>query len=352
MSAIPCSRCGQFHSADAGFCPVTGEALESRTRSRRARSAWWIALASGVGIVLLGLGLLWLEGRGGTLLAWLPPANPTRQVLADSPSAASPIPAASPPTEATSTPTLPPPSAVLPPTSTLIHVEAAAGPWPACTGAPLSRLRAGDRAYLSYDPPIPSRVRVQAGTHAAISGQIDPGDAVEILEGPVCVGGQVWWKVRAPRAGLTGWTAEGDAAAYWLVPIASSPMNPAPRIFDFLACLQSCNPDGSNATRAVPERTTTIHARWNYENIPPGARYVRSWTMGGREWVKYDCIWPGPERGADSVTLTEPQGLHSGTWEVTIAVNGLVLLREQVVVEGNWTYWSPAGEFAACYGKR
>jgi hypothetical protein len=73
--------------------------------------------------------------------------------------------------------------------------------------------------------------------------------------------------------------------------------------------------------------------------------------MNGNEWVRYDCAWPGPEVGIDDISLLEPDGLHSGTWEVTISINGNVLLREQVVVEGNWSYWSPAGVFNTCYGK-
>ena len=74
--------------------------------------------------------------------------------------------------------------------------------------------------------------------------------------------------------------------------------------------------------------------------------------MNGLEWVKYDCTWPGPESGVDELSLTEPGGLHSGVWEVTIIVDDVVILREQIMVEGTWTYWEPAGTFNSCYGKR
>jgi hypothetical protein len=74
--------------------------------------------------------------------------------------------------------------------------------------------------------------------------------------------------------------------------------------------------------------------------------------MQGNEWVRYDCTWPGPINGTDTITLTEPDGLHSGSWEVTITVNEVVILREQIEVLGNWTYWSPAGTFFTCYGKK
>lgn len=72
--------------------------------------------------------------------------------------------------------------------------------------------------------------------------------------------------------------------------------------------------------------------------------------MDGREWIKYDCIWTGNESGRDTLALTEPKGLHSGTWEVTISINGDVVLREQIFISGNWNYWDPAGTLHTCYG--
>jgi serine/threonine protein kinase len=127
--------------------------------------------------------------------------------------------------------------------------------------------------------------------------------------------------------------------------------SPAPaRIHSFLSCAQPCTENGSNATRTFPAGAIRLYAQWKYENIPSGAHYVREWAMNGQTWIKYDCTWPGPASGIDEVTLKEPGGLHSGTWEVTIAVDGNVLLRERVMVEGNSTYWSPAGTFNSCYG--
>lgn len=123
---------------------------------------------------------------------------------------------------------------------------------------------------------------------------------------------------------------------------------PAPKIYNFSACLNPCT--GSNATRNFPEKTKKIYALWNYENIPIGSHYVRAWNMDGREWVRYDCIWYGPETGVSTVELKEPDGLHSGTWEVTISVDDKVLLREQIIVEGNWDYWYPAGIIDKCFG--
>jgi hypothetical protein len=123
---------------------------------------------------------------------------------------------------------------------------------------------------------------------------------------------------------------------------------PAPRIYNFNACKESCN--GSNPATTFPSAITKIYLRWDYENIPYGASYIRKWTMDGREWIKYDCTWTGSENGQESVKLTEPKGLHSGTWELTIIVDGDVLLNEQISVSGNWDYWDPAGTLNSCYG--
>lgn len=147
----------------------------------------------------------------------------------------------------------------------------------------------------------------------------------------------------APNRHLTNPTTWGNL---YLVKTASFAT-----IFNFLACMQPCLEDGSNTTRNFPEKTIKVYAQWAYKNIPIGAHYVRSWTMNGQEWVRYDCSWPGPENGTDRVTLSEPKGLHSGIWEVTISVDRVVLLQEQITVQGNWTYWDPAGYFDTCYGQ-
>jgi len=216
----------------------------------------------------------------------------------------------------------------------------------------------GDTAYVSFDPPDPNRVRENPGTGQRVLGLIFPGESFVVLDGPACANGWVWWKVRAHKDGLTGWTVEGSAGTYWLVPLATATpvaatlgITSAPRFFDFIACAQPCAADGSNATRTFPQRTTKLYARWYYENVPIGAHYVHMWKMNDREWVRYDCTWPGPEAGVAEISLSEPGGLHSGAWEVTILVNGNAVLREQPVVEGEWTLWTPAGTFNTCYGK-
>jgi hypothetical protein len=89
--------------------------------------------------------------------------------------------------------------------------------WKPCPDAPTSRLKVGDLAYVTKDPAIPNRVRKEPNRQAEILGLINPGGSMEILEGPTCADGWVWWKVK--NADLNGWTAEGDPETYWLVPL-------------------------------------------------------------------------------------------------------------------------------------
>ncbi len=123
---------------------------------------------------------------------------------------------------ATRTPT-PPATSTRAPTST-----PTATPLASCPGAPPLTLQPGDWAIVSLDPPLPNKVRNKPGSGSELIGQIQPGENVQVLEGPACADGYAWWHVRS-LAGLEGWTVEGDAAGYWLVdPISAWYPLPAP----------------------------------------------------------------------------------------------------------------------------
>lgn len=89
--------------------------------------------------------------------------------------------------------------------------------WKPCPDAPNSRLKVGDLAYVTKDPPVPNRVRKEPNREAEVLGHITPGGSMELIDGPQCADGWVWWKVK--NANLEGWTAEGDPETYWLVPL-------------------------------------------------------------------------------------------------------------------------------------
>lgn len=89
--------------------------------------------------------------------------------------------------------------------------------WQPCPDSPASRLKVGDIAYVTKDPPVPNRVRKEANLEAEILGLVNPGASVRITGGPTCAEGWVWWQVE--NADLSGWTSEGDQETYWLIPL-------------------------------------------------------------------------------------------------------------------------------------
>jgi predicted Ser/Thr protein kinase len=110
------------------------------------------------------------------------------------------------------------PTPTVTPTPTMTPTPTPA-PYIACPGLYQSRLHVGDFAFVSDNPPVANRVREKHSTDAKILGFIQPGEKIEILEGPFC-GDWIWWRVRSMKTGLYGWTSEGDNAGYWLVPFS------------------------------------------------------------------------------------------------------------------------------------
>ena len=133
---------------------------------------------------------------------------------------------------------------------------------------------------------------------------------------------------------------------------AQRPQTPLPRAGNFRACLEPCAANGVNAEWRFPEAARKIYVAYDYAGIPVGAHYQRIWRVIGRgEWVRYDCFWPGPVDGTVEVTLTEPNGLYSGEWEMSIVVDGIVILQKSFVIEGDWKFWDSAGVIPTCFGK-
>ena len=87
-----------------------------------------------------------------------------------------------------------------------------------CDNDFVSRLAVGINARVNEFPPYANRVRVKPEKDADILGYIEPGEAIEILDGPSCSTDWVWWKVKSVETGLIGWTAEGEGTEYWLTP--------------------------------------------------------------------------------------------------------------------------------------
>jgi len=93
-----------------------------------------------------------------------------------------------------------------------------ADPNQVCPNAQLTRLRLNGFAFLTYDPPIPNRVRIGPGLNFDAKGLVKPGEVMQIISGPICSGESVWWKVVVRITELTGWVAEADSEQYWIEP--------------------------------------------------------------------------------------------------------------------------------------
>jgi hypothetical protein len=271
-----CPHCGQYHPIDGKFCPVSGKMLTPSNPTcpncgKATKEEWsrcpycafplqeqvsttiqpgltghTLALLIIPVAFLVVLGLIWgaFFYRPNQKVGLEQTITPTAIVsvleegkLSQSPQ---PFPSSTSPPAPTSTLTptvsetiapLSTPTQINTPTPTTTRtptftstVPLPTGPWEACPGSYLSRLHVGDLASVSLDPPLPNRVRSEAGTGGRILGQIQPGEEVQILEGPGCENGWVWWKVRSLKTRLEGWTAEGDNQDYWLAPVEQRSM--------------------------------------------------------------------------------------------------------------------------------
>ncbi|HWQ47251.1 MAG TPA: protein kinase, partial [Longilinea sp.] len=90
--------------------------------------------------------------------------------------------------------------------------------YPACSGALMSRLHPGDHAQVSNNG-VASTMRQDPNTSAEIIDFLSPGLTVEILAGPTCSDGYVWFQVQSDQSTTSGWTVESDSTSYWLIPI-------------------------------------------------------------------------------------------------------------------------------------
>jgi hypothetical protein len=115
----------------------------------------------------------------------------------------------------------PQPSSTSTPTPTLTATSAVI-----CPNAPPTRLKVGDQAQVTVNKGLPTRLRREpiASDNKYIKLLTD-GTNFEIIDGPECATvpdtgqGYVFWKIRLPDDGLTGWVAEGDASGYFIEPI-------------------------------------------------------------------------------------------------------------------------------------
>ncbi|MEW5868407.1 MAG: serine/threonine-protein kinase [Chloroflexota bacterium] len=117
-----------------------------------------------------------------------------------------------------------------------------------------------------------------------------------------------------------------------------------PGILRLTFCDRPCDNPAAQPVTQYPEQTTRIYAKFDYQGMTPGLRYSRTWSMTDTStWVAYNCSWQGPANGTFYLRLWDSQGLRSGVWLVTIAIEGQPDFQASVRVAGNYDYWEPAG---------
>ncbi len=88
-----------------------------------------------------------------------------------------------------------------------------------CPGSPNSGLSTTSRAYVNEQMSGTLRVRTEPSTGADVAGGLQPGEKIEITDGPICAGGYWWWKMKSEaQPNLQGWVAGGDGTMDWLLP--------------------------------------------------------------------------------------------------------------------------------------
>ncbi|MDX1599964.1 MAG: SH3 domain-containing protein [Anaerolineales bacterium] len=86
-----------------------------------------------------------------------------------------------------------------------------------CPEAPDSRLDVGDHAVVNDEPRLPTRVRSDPSLEGEVIGRLEVGARLDVMAGPRCGDGFVWWYISARRGQIIGWVAEGDRQGPWLI---------------------------------------------------------------------------------------------------------------------------------------
>ncbi|RLT32764.1 MAG: LysM peptidoglycan-binding domain-containing protein [Chloroflexi bacterium] len=155
-----------------------------------------------------------------------------------------------------------------------------------------SALWVGGLAVVNPTPPNPNSVRTRPSRQAEVIGKLQPGEAMDVLEGPICVRGRVWWRVQALGQPLTGWTAEGDGAERWLLPYTEVGGSDDPHMPSFGA-IDVCLPDDFQYDPKTEEgycQTSSsvfygdvqkLYLSWSYAYTPEGTQLTRRFYRNG-----------------------------------------------------------------------
>ncbi|MBN1201669.1 MAG: Ig-like domain-containing protein, partial [Anaerolineae bacterium] len=121
-----------------------------------------------------------------------------------------------------------------------------------CLGAPDPQVKIGDVAIVTQEDDRPLNVRMDPALDGNVITQVLPGDTFQIIGGPFCEGGYLWWQVRLDNE-TVGWAAEGSWEVYFYEPLGKTP-------------------DDSNA----PESDLAPSAAYKPDPLPPGIYYLEA----------------------------------------------------------------------------
>ena len=84
-----------------------------------------------------------------------------------------------------------------------------------CPDTPPSRKRIDQTQMRSM---VELNVRSTPGVRGQKVGQLHFYELVDVLSGPVCADGYLWWEIRSSESGLSGWAAEVGPDEWLMVP--------------------------------------------------------------------------------------------------------------------------------------
>ncbi|MBP8972327.1 MAG: Ig-like domain-containing protein, partial [Anaerolineae bacterium] len=94
-----------------------------------------------------------------------------------------------------------------------------------CLGAPAPQVSIGDVVIVTEKDQRPLNVRAEPNLGAQVITQAAVGETMQVIGGPYCEGGHLWWNVRLNN-GITGWAAEGDQTVYYFEPLGRRQADP------------------------------------------------------------------------------------------------------------------------------
>ena len=89
----------------------------------------------------------------------------------------------------------------------------------ACPGQLPTRLEPGGQGFVEEMPKMRNIMRVDPLSSSSEVYRIEPGRSFDVLDGPVCRDGQIWYQIQAHSNGRIGWTRESGDGRYFLAPL-------------------------------------------------------------------------------------------------------------------------------------